>query len=283
MEYKRGITAFLGICLMASVALTPYGQSKTEERVFQEAKILLFDKEWEEAQEKLEDLIEDFPESPLYAQALFYIGKCLEEQRGKEREAIETYERFTIRDDRNESLAEEAEISIIALAFRLYEKGKKSYLDEIEKRMHRTNRTVSYYAAFQMSYVKDKKEARKAIPVLKEILSRERSEELRDRARIALLRVDPKTLEDFEEQRYERKARILHIRVENRWKKEPVFSINIPWALADLALSAIPEENKRELEVEGYDIDEIIEEITEFRGRIVEIKTESSIFKIWID
>lgn len=283
MRYKKKTTVRLGLILLACLVFQTSAWSQSDENLFREAKVFLFDKKWVKAQEKLEELLSKYPDSPLFSQALFYKGRCLEEQDGQEREAVEVYERYTLRRDRTASLAEEAEVSIIDLAYKLYGRGKKSALDKIETRLYRQSRVVKYYAAVKLSYVKDKKRANKAVPVLKEILKAEKDEELRDRAKIALLRIDPKSLQDFEEQRYERKARVFHLRVQNRGKKEPEVAINIPWALADLALSSIPEKERQEMREEGYDIDKIIRELTEYQGKIVEIKTKTSIIKIWID
>lgn len=284
MIYKlRKITISFGIIFLASFFFQVNAQTLPDEKLFQEAKILIFDKKWEQAQEKLEELLEKHPDSPWFSQALFYKGKCLEEQRGKEVEALNVYKKYILLKDRNVSLTEDSEGSIIDLAFRLDEKGKKSYLREIETRLSSPHKVVRYYAAHRLSYVKDKKIASKGIPVLKEILKNEQDAELRDRAKIDLLRIDPDALRDFDEKGYGRRARIFHLQIINRWKKEPEFSLNIPWALADLALSAIPEKEKAEMRKEGYDLDKIVKELMEFRGKIIEIKTEKSIIKIWID
>lgn len=283
MRYKKKSTVCLGLILLGCLVFQGSVWSQSDENLFREAKILLFDKKWEKAQQALEELLVRYPDSPFFSQALFFKGRCLEEQEGQEREAMEVYERYTLRRDCNASLAEEAEVSIIDLAYRLYERGKKSALDKIETRLYRQNKVVKYYAAVKLSYVKDRKRANKAVPVLREILESEEDEELRDRAKIALLRINPKFLQDFEEQKYERKARVLHLRVQNKWKKEPDVAINIPWALAHLALSSIPEKEKQEMREEGYDLDKIIRELSEYKGRIVEIKTKTSIIKIWID
>lgn len=279
----RKITISFGIIFLASFFFQVNAQTLPDEKLFQEAKILIFDKKWEQAQEKLEELLEKYPHSSWFSQALFYKGKCLEEQKGKEVEALNVYKKYILLKDRNLSLTEDSEGSIIDLAFRLYEKGKKSYLREIETRLSNPHKVVRYYAAHKLSYVKDKKIASKGIPVLKEILKNEQDAELRDRAKINLLRIDPDALRDFDEKGYGRGARIFHLQIINRWKKEPEFSLNIPWALADLALSAIPENEKAEMRKEGYDLDKIIKELMEFRGKIIEIKTEKSIIKIWID
>jgi tetratricopeptide (TPR) repeat protein len=282
MINKRKTPIYFGLFLIASLAFQASAQTKPDERLYQEAKILLFDEKWEQAQEVLEALLEEYPNSPWYSQSLFYLGKSLEEQGGKEKEALEMYRKYILHKDRNESLTEEAEGSIIDMAYQLYKKGKESYLKEIETRLYRPNKVVRYYAAYKLSLLENKKAARKAIPVLEEILEEEKDNELRDRAKIALLRIDPDAFREFEEKRYQRRVRMLRVRVTNKWTKKATFSFNIPWALADLALANIPDDTKRDLRKEGYDLDKIIQELTR-AGEIIEIKTKDSIIKIWIE
>lgn len=131
----KKITINFGIILLASFLFQAYAQVQPDEKLFQDAKILIFDKEWENAQGKLEKLLEEYPESRWFSQALFYKGKCLKEQKGKEIQALQVYKNFLKLKDRNKSLTEEAEISIIELASRLYKEGKSSSLGEIERRL----------------------------------------------------------------------------------------------------------------------------------------------------
>ena len=274
---------FLSLMCLVLLWSGAKGQTAGEEKLFQEAKILLFDERWEDAQEKLEEFLALYPRSPLASQAFFYKAKSLGKQKGKEREALKAYEEYLQRGDRNKALAEEAEVSIIDMAFDLYSKGEKSYLRELEERLESPNRVIRYYAAFKLSYMKDKKVASKGIPVLKEIIEEERDAELKDRAKIALLRISPEVLQDVGHGREEERVRILKIRVYVEGKKEPDYEINIPWALADLALRAIPEEDKAALRKEGYDLDKIIAQLTRTRGNIIEIKEKDRTIKIWID
>ncbi len=278
-------TAFyLIVFVLASVSLQASFLESPDEKLFQDAKILIFDREWRKAQVKLEEIIEDYPDSRWYSEAVFYLGKCIEEQRGKEREALRIYKKYIKLDSRSRSLMEESEISIVDISFKLYEQErKKSYLKEIDRRLSSENKVVKYWAAFKISRANDRKVALKAKPVLFSILEEERDDDLRDRAKIYLLRIDPDALQDYEEEKYERKAKILKFRVYKKGQKEPDFSLNIPWALADLALSSIPDDLKEELREEGYDLDKIAEELTRVRGNIVEIKGKKSVFKFWID
>lgn len=282
MNRLKKMTIYVGIFWVASFFFPAFALCQSDEELFQEAKIMIFDKEWENAQERLEELMEEFPDSPLYSQALFYLGRTLENQKGEEREAIDVFKKYILRRDSSEVLTQEAETSIIKLSFILYEKGRKSYLKEIKTRLYRPNKIVRYYAAIRLSYVKDKGEAVKAIPVLEEILEEGEDREIRDMAKIALLRIDPDHFQEYEEKRDERRSMLMKFKIISKKTRAETFSLSIPWALADLALANIPEDAKAELRREGYDLDRITKEIIE-GGRILEIVTKDAIIKIWIE
>lgn len=280
-KMKKSVS-YIGVLILAIFVLHIFAHAQPDEKLFMEAKILIFDKEWKKAQEKLEQIIEEYPDSPWFSQAVFYRAKCLKEQKGKERDALKAYQDYLERKDRNKSLAEDAETDIIELAYKLYQRGRRSYLSEIEKRLSSPNRVVRYFAAIKLSQVKDKRISAKAVPVLKEIIQKERDDELRDRAKIALLRIDPDALKDLEDEMPERRALLLKIRV---WKHGKLtLKINIPWALADLALGSMSEEERAELREEGYDLDTIIKTLIE-EGEIIEIENpeEGTVIKIWIE
>ncbi len=272
----------LGILLAAFFLLHAYAHAQPDEKLFEEAKILIFDKEWKKAQEKLEQLMDEYPDSPWFSQAMFYRAKCLKEQGGKERDALKAYQEYIKRKDRSEKLTEEAEADIIECAYELYKKGRRSYLSEIEERLTHSNRVVRYVAAIVLSQVEEKRTAAKAVPVLKEIIQKERDNDLRDRAKIALLRIDPDELKALEDEIPERRARLLKIRV---WENGKLtVKINIPWALADLAFSSMSEEEKAELRREGYDLDTITKTLMREGGIItIENPEEGTVIKIWIE
>lgn len=279
----KRVTIYLGLILLASLFLQVYAGMQPDEELFYEARILFLDMKWKKAQKKLDELLEKYPNSRWFSRALYWKAKCLQEQEGKELEALDTYKSYARRNDRTKILIEEAEVAIIDLASKLYNKGKRSYLKEIEKRLSHSNRVIKYYAAFELSYVKDKRVAAKAVPVLKKILENESDDRLRDKAKIALLRIDPGALKDFEEKRYERKIAVLKIRIYKKGQTKPEVKINIPWALADLALRAISEENKIMINEGGYDLDRIRKELLEYRGEIIRFEDEDTIIEIWID
>jgi len=59
--------------------------------------------------------------------------------------------------------------------------------------------------------------------------------------------------------------------------------IRIPWALAGLAFSAMPESEKAKIRNQGYDLDKIISEMAKSKSSILEINDGGSTVKIWIE
>lgn len=274
----------LSLWLLAAPVTGVFAQARPDETLFQDAKLLLFDKQWADAQAKLEELIGSHPASPLRGQAIFYRAKCLNERKGMEKEALAAFKDYLALKERNDSLIEESENSIIDLALDLYGRGEKSYLKEIEDRLGSKNRSIKYYAAFKLSYAADKAVAAKGVPILKLIVESERNLELKDRAKIALLRISPETLRGVADEPAVTGPRVLKIRIYEKGRKEPSLSLNIPWALADLALSSIPEEERAKLRKKGHDIDSIIRDLSRDKGTIFEVVDEDqSVIKIWIE
>ncbi len=273
---------------LGAAALQAAPQAGPDEKLFQDAKLLIFDKKWEAALDKLEVLRADYPKSPYAAQAVFYRAECLSSLEGREREALQAYKDYIKLAEANASLVEESEGSIIELAFSLYGKGDRSVLREITTRLDHPNKVVRYYAAYKLSLVADKSEAARAVPVLKDIIATEKDPELKDRARIALLRVSPESLKSVEEKQPERRPddapRVLRIRITKQGQKEPVLSLNIPWSLADLAINSLDEEEKEALRKKGYSIDRIMNDLAKSKEAILKIVGEDgSIIEIWIE
>jgi len=281
----KTLRIILAVGLVLAAAVSVPAQTGDDDKRFQAAKQLVFDEKWAEAQARLEDFLARFPQSPLAPQALYYRSKCLAEQDGREREALASFKDYLKLKDRNRNLGEDAEVSVIDLAMKLYDRGDAGFLKEVESRIDHPDKAVRYYAAVQLSYVKEKRIADRSVPVLKRIIEEESNGELRDRARIALLRVSPEALAGLEDRPAEKRIRMLRIMVLDTISKKVEFELNIPWALADLALSAIPEEQKAAIKDKGYDINRILGDLQSARGTVFEVndlKTGTTL-RIWIE
>ncbi|HPB58871.1 MAG TPA: hypothetical protein PLB50_01940 [Candidatus Saccharicenans sp.] len=278
------LLAGLLLLLAAGLSARTSGEKiKPDEQLLQEAKILIFDKKWEQAEQKLSELLSRYPQSPFYAQALFYKGKCLSEQKGKEFQAWQTFEEFLKRQDMPEGLVEEARIASLDLAFALYKSGQTSFAQILTDSLNDPSRVIRYYAAFKLSYLDDKKIARKAVPVLKKLMAEEKDQELVDRAKIALLRISPESFQEIKDDPVSGGHRLIKIRIYEKGKKAPSVSINLPLALADLALQAMSEEDKNRIKQQGYDLDRLLSDLAKSREKLVRIEGDGDLIEIWIE
>lgn len=271
---RKTLTLLLAVLLAVTLA------AQADEQAFEKAKTLIFDRQWGDALKQLEAVIAAGPASRRYPAALFYHAKCREEM-GAAREALEGYERFLAVQPEG-SLAEDARVSVIDLAGQLYQDGQKQYLEKITRRLGDRNKVVSYYAAFKLSYLPDRNRARQALPVLESILKNEKDEELRDRARIAVMRIDPSRLGDKSGASKPAAGRMLKIRILDRRSKREEVLLNLPLALADLAIRSLSPEQKRSLGSQGYDLNDILARLTK-EGLKVEIESEEGTFQMWVE
>jgi len=254
-------------------------QGDTGRKLLEKAKLELFDRNWDAALKKLDHLINAFPNSSHYPLALFYKGRCLEEQK-KAKAALAVYTEY-LKISKNKSLSEEATIAIIEMNYRLYKNGEKQYVKRITEFLKSKERTVRYFAAIKLSHAEDKKVAGAAVPVLKNIVATENDEELVDRAKLALMRINPTYLKEISKARGIEK-RSVNIRIYHKKLKKETLSINIPFALAKLALEALSDEDKKLLEKKGYNLDRLLNTLSDV-PEIIRIEGDDVIFKIWVE
>ena len=187
--------------------------------------------------------------------ALYWIARC-SESLGESERALAEYGEFLDARPADRALVEEAKTSRVALAVKLHKRGRSSHLALAREALHDPNRTVRYFAALQMASL-GPEAGRPAVPVLKEILARERDDDLVERAKLALLRVDRQALAEAAPAELRsgttRGPTWIRLRLYQRGKAGPHVSINLPVALAELVFKSLPDDALADLRREGYD------------------------------
>jgi tetratricopeptide (TPR) repeat protein len=256
-----------------------YGE-ESDKDIFDRARLAYLDEKYDQALNQLDRLIETFPGSTYYPQVLFYKGKCYEKKKMPQR-ALENFRECLVV-SRDEFLKEQADVSIIDMNFLLYEKtDNKKPLEEIVRYLKSRNEVVQYYAAMILSKAKDKTIASEAVPILKKIIAQESDQDLVDRAKLALMRIDPGLFKQPSRSQ-NLKNRVLVIKAVNKKTKIETFSLTIPFALFGLAMDSLPDDAKKAVKEKGWDMDEIINTIVK-KGEILKIESEDTIFKIWLE
>jgi tetratricopeptide (TPR) repeat protein len=283
MKYKKNIiTIYLMVVFIFAVFFFTVGEQKVwadnEKDIFDRARLAMFDRQWDRALKELDLLTEMYPDTAYYSQVMFYKGKSWKEKK-RSRKALEYFEAF-LKTSTNETLKEEALGSIIDLSFQLYQQGNRGSIRRVVKLLKSDQPMVQYYAAFKLSYVKNKSTASKAVKILKKIIRQDDDDALVDRAKIALMRIDPQHLRNVPETKSLENS-MLVIRIVNKRSKKEVFSFSIPFALAKLALDAIPNEERKNLEAEGHNLDKLLQTVAKTR-KFIRIEGGDSIFEIGI-
>jgi hypothetical protein len=160
-------------------------------------------------------------------------------------------------------------------------------------------REVRYFTALRCSYLRDRSLNSMIVPILREIVQQENEREIADRARIALLRIDPKALSEPTEsrkppkeppkkdkqQRIEKRsdARMFHLVVYEEGIAQPRVELNIPFTLAQLAVAALDESTKKEMRKKGVDVDNVWESLNRMGpADILTFRDGKNVVKIWI-
>jgi tetratricopeptide (TPR) repeat protein len=214
------------------------------------AKTLLFDRKYDEARSAWQRVLAS--SAPERESAAYYVARC-SENLGELERALEEYQEYLARRPSDPVLVDEARTSRVGLAARLYKSGARQHLAILKEALGAPSRQVRYYAAFQVAGLGGT-EAQAAVPVLKEVLAKETDPDLVERAKVYLLRLDPKALAGAEGRPAAGAATItwLKVRVFGEGRREPEIAVNLPVGLAELVFKSLPEDAKRELGRRGY-------------------------------
>jgi hypothetical protein len=265
-----------------------------DQEMFNQGKIAIFDKNYDEARAIFHRVINEFPQSPLVPQAYYFIARCYQFQ-GKEKEALQSYDLFLQKYPNEPFLPEEARTAVVELSASLMEKGDPAYRNRIVSSLSDPRKEVRYFAAIRCSRLKDSQIASLTVPVLREIVKTESEGDLADRARIALVRVDPKGLAPqpeappkpktgkMEKRQKGSDERMFHLVVRKAGSSQPAVELNLPVSLAQLAIGALDDSSKAELKKKGVDIDNVWESLKAVGPtNILTIRDGENEIRLWI-
>ena len=252
-----------------------------------QAKELFFDRKYAEARDAWAAVLAARPKGAEGDQAAYWIARSSENLGERER-ALREYGEFLARRPLDRSLTEEARTSRVGLAAKLYKAGQKQHLPVMVDALKDASKTVRYYAALQLAGL-SREVGLPAVPILCSIVSDERDEDLVERAKLALLKTDPRCLgragQSSRPAAETGAGRFLKVRIFEGSRSEPSVSVNLPVALAELAFKSLPDDARRELRKKGYDADNFWEQLRKLPGgQILDIRGEDGErIQIWIE
>jgi hypothetical protein len=284
-----GTASLVFLAFIAGGSYAEPGTSKDQE-LFNQGKILIFDKNWDGARSIFQRVIREHPESNLVPQAYYFTARCFQFQ-GKESDAIRAYETFLQKYPSEPVLPPQAKNAIVELSASLLEKGDSTYRDRLISALKDAGTEVRYFAAIRCSGLKDRQIVSASVPILREILRSGGDRDLVDRARIALLRLDPEALAPEKTPRPKGNkpsngsaGRMFHLEVYKEGSREPNVELNLPMALAEFAVKALDESTKKEMRKQGFDVENIWQSFKQLGPmKILTLRDGDNLVKIWID
>jgi hypothetical protein len=258
MKTKR----ILAAALLGAFGLVPLGpavsSAQTSSERVRAAKELFFDKKYDEARRAWQ-AVADGGKGAEAENASYWVARC-SENLGELARAFGEYGRYLARPPADRAQAEEARTARVGLAARLYKAGTRQHLPALTTGLEDPSKTVRYYAALQLAGL-GAEVGRPAIPVLKRIVADEKDDDLVERAKLALLRLEPRALvapapgPSSPRSAAPRAASFIRVRVYGRGKSQPEVAINLPVALAELVFKSLPDEARQNLRLKGIDAD----------------------------
>ena len=241
---------------LAALALAPAAaRPQADAERLRTAKALFFDREYGQARQAWQAVRASGRGSDAQA-AQYWIARC-SESLGESERALSEYGEYLAASPADRTLAEEARTSRVGIAVKLYRGGKPAHLAVARDALGDPSRTVRYFAALQLASL-GPQAGRPAVPVLKQILEQEKDPDLVERAKLGLLRVDPKALSAAPApppRAAARQASWIRVRIYEKGEAQAKVSINLPVALAELVFKSLPDDTRAELRRKGYDAD----------------------------
>jgi hypothetical protein len=253
------------------------------------AKALFFDRKYLEARAAWQDILADARGADSDT-AAYWVARS-SEQLGEHGRAFKEYDAFLARKPANRALVEEARANRVGLAARLYKDGQRSYLTVLHEALSDPSKTVRYYAALQFCGL-GPEAGRPALPLLKRMVQAEADEDLVQRAKLCLLRLDPNALSDVRpsssassQRGGAARGRMLKVRIFEQGRRK--VSVEVSLALAEIVFKSLPEEAKRELRRKGHgDPERFWEELMKLGPtQVIDVQgdEEGERIQIWIE
>jgi len=254
-------TPTVALTAMVLLFVPVAGWAQVDAQTLRNAKTLFFDRQYAEARAAWQE-VHEAGDGRETASAPYWIARC-SEKLGEDERALEEYGQYLDSRPSDRTLREEAKTSRVALAAKLYKSGKTRHLDVLLGALHDPSRTVRYFAALQMASL-DPAVGRPAVPVLQEILEKETDEDLVERAKLALLRLDRKALAEASPPPARRgggSAAWIRVRIWEKGASKPQLSLNLPVFLADMVFKSLPDETRDDLRKEGFNAESFWERL----------------------
>ena len=283
-------------CLLAVALLLGAATAATQEDLFRQVKIDVFDQNWTGVLQGCEAILARHPAGTLATQASFYRARALSRLPGRETEGLQAYRDFVASHPADSVLVEDAWSSLFEIACGPRRPGGSDCVAILREGLAHPSSYVSTLAAIHASDTADGPLRRKALATLKAAYATQTDPEIRNEILIAILKIDPRQVPPAAGTAAAAPAApggakaptLIRLSVYNKAEGRYEVRVNLPIAFARMLIDAIGDKQRQELRREaraqGVDLDDIFTAIQKSgAGKLLEVDDADSRIEIWIE
>src|SRR5262245_2420305 len=290
----RVVAAALSLVLASAVA----GAPATEDDLFRQVKVAVFDQDWAQVLRDCEEILARYPSGSRASQAAFYRARALTRIPGREEEGVKAFREFVAAHPGDRVLVEQAWAALFASACEARGAPRPDCRVLLKEGLDSPSRYVATLAAIRVSDTPDVDLRRRALVTLKKAYEGQTDADIRNEILIAILKIDPKQVPPPEPARSpsppahgaapKGAPSLIRMSIYNKVEKRYELKVNLPVAFARMLIEAMGDEQKQEIQKEarqkGIDLDDIFEAIEKSgAGKLLEADSDDSHIEIWIE
>jgi len=295
--------AILATGLAGVLAFATLGGAATEEDLFRQVKVDVFDQDWPAVLSGCDEILRQKPSGQAAARASFYRARALSRIPGREAEGLDAFRKFVVAYPREKVMVEEAWGGIFTAACHPRAASRAACGAALREGLADSSSYVSTLAAIRAADSGDEALRPRALATLKKAYATQTEPEIKNEILIAILKIDPKQVPQAAaapppppaapgpprgKPPAAKQPTLIKMTVYNKIEKRYDLKINLPVAFARMLVDSLDEEDlqdiSREAEKKGIDLDDIFQAIEKNgAGKLLEVDSEDSHIEIVIE
>jgi len=255
--------------------------------LMRDIKLEVFDQNWAEVQAGARKLLAEYPDCPHRQQAAYLRAQAMDRDNQKDR-ALAAYTGFLqdyCREPGNGMHCELAQVALYNLAGRLVrEDGRRDALAILLEGLEQQG-DAGVFAALTLADQRDENLKADALPHLETALGRDLDRDIRNRVCLAILKLKPgpSPCADPRPGKATGGPTLISVEVVDKEADAIQLRLNMPVALAEAMIRALPAEIRDEMDTAGIDIQTIFQAIrNNAMGTVFELETNELAVRIWL-
>jgi len=283
---RRLPTIFLPWLMLSVVVAAAPGAGDCD-TLMRDIKLEVFDQNWAEVQAGARKLLAEYPDCPHRQQAAYLRAQAMDRDNQKDR-ALAAYTGFLqdyCREPGNGMHCELAQVALYNLAGRLVrEDGRRDALAILLEGLEQQG-DAGVFAALTLADQRDENLKADALPHLETALGRDLDRDIRNRVCLAILKLKPgpSPCADPRPGKATGGPTLISVEVVDKEADAIQLRLNMPVALAEAMIRALPAEIRDEMDTAGIDIQTIFQAIrNNAMGTVFELETNELAVRIWL-